>query len=254
VKVAAQALGIPVFQPSSLRRDASPALFAEVFDLFVVASYGQIVPQRLLDIPRLGALNVHPSLLPLYRGAAPLQAQIRDGVTDAGVTIMLMDAGMDTGDVVLQEHSPIGECETYGELHDRFALLGAALLRRALEQTERGALTRTAQAALMPPERILAATTRPLSKDDLWITWAECTPLDIVRRVRAYAPSPSARALLGGESVKILAASLPVGDGGVPSGAVRVACKGGDVVIERVVPPNRRAMDAAAYLATSVRS
>jgi methionyl-tRNA formyltransferase len=248
VKLAAQSLGISTIEPERLHRVAAAELFAQPFDLFVVASYGKIVPQWMLDIPRSGALNVHPSLLPLYRGATPLQAQIRDGVTLGGVTIMMMDAGMDTGDVVLRESCPIDERETYGELHDRFADLGASLLPCALEQVRRGRLVRTPQASLMSHERVAATLTRPLTKSDLSLEFSELTAREIVRRVRAYAPEPSARALLGGASVKLLAASVPCAAVPLPIGSVLIGCKDGQVVIERIVPPNRKAMAAAAYL------
>jgi methionyl-tRNA formyltransferase len=248
VKLAAQSLGIPTIEPERLCRVAVAELFVEPFDVFVVASYGKIVPQWMLDIPRFGALNVHPSLLPLYRGATPLQAQIRDGVTVGGVTIMMMDAGMDTGDVVLRESRPIDDRETYGELHDRFADLGASLLLCVLEQVRSGSLVRTPQVSLLSHERSAATLTRPLTKSDLYLEFSELTAREIVRRVRAYAPEPSARALLGGASVKILAASVPCAEVPLPVGSALIGCKDGQVVIESLVPPNRKAMAAAAYL------
>ena len=127
VKTAAQQLGVPVYQPASLR-DFPAGLLGQHFDFFILASYGKLIPQSLLDVPELGSLNVHPSLLPQYRGATPIQSALRDGASETGVTIMLMDAGLDTGDVVLQERTPILPGETFGELHDRLARFGAQAL------------------------------------------------------------------------------------------------------------------------------
>ena len=138
VKRAAEALGLRVLTPEKLKPfvEEARALGA---DAFVVASYGKIVPQALLDLVPI-AFNVHPSMLPLYRGATPLQSAIRDGRSETGVTIIAMDAGMDTGDVLLQERAPIGPSETYGELHDRLAKRGAEMAVEALERHENGTL------------------------------------------------------------------------------------------------------------------
>lgn len=191
VKIAARELGIPTIEPQRLRREAVPELFAEPFDLFAVASYGKIVPQWILDLPRLGALNAHPSLLPLYRGATPLQTQIRDGVVESGVTIIMMDAGMDTGDIVLQERSVIEEGETYGALHDRFACLGADLLKRAIEQIRTGTEELTPQRMLGSEEHIVATLTRVLQKEDSRldsIPYEQRTMNGIVNKIRSWAP------------------------------------------------------------------
>src|SRR6185312_2883030 len=132
VKTCALELGVRVYEPLKLRQFAA-SIAGEGFDLFVLASYGRILPQELLDVPRLGALNVHPSLLPKYRGATPIQTALRNGDAETGVSIMLMDAGLDTGDIVLREGVAIAPAETYGELHDRLANAGAELLGRALD-------------------------------------------------------------------------------------------------------------------------
>jgi methionyl-tRNA formyltransferase len=191
VKSAARELGIPTIEPQHLLREAVPELLAEPFDLFAVASYGKIVPQWILDLPRLGALNVHPSLLPLYRGATPLQSQIRDGVVESGVTIIMMDAGMDTGDVVLQERNAIEEGETYGALHDRFARVGADLLKRAIEHVRTGTGGRTPQKMLGTEEQIAVTLTRTLRKEDSRldsIPYEERTMSGIVNKIRSWAP------------------------------------------------------------------
>jgi methionyl-tRNA formyltransferase len=203
VKSAALELGARVYEPSHLRGFAAE-LAGEAFDLFVLASYGRVLPTQLLELPRLGALNVHPSLLPKYRGATPIQTAIANGERETGVTIMLMDAGLDTGDLVLQRTIVIEPGETYGELHDRLAVAGATLLGQALDLAARSELT-------AQPQRGAASLTRPLSKDDLRIDWS-WPPERIVNTVRAFSPQPAARALLDGEQVKILRAHVG-GDG-----------------------------------------
>jgi len=247
VKAAAHALGIPAIQPERIR-DALAALGDTGAELFAIASYGKIVPQAVLDIPRYGALNVHPSLLPLYRGATPLQSQLRDGVTESGVTVILMDAGMDTGDIVRQEKSAIGARETYGELHDRFAVLGARLLAACCADVREGRpLERRPQAGLANEDEIARTLTRPLRKEDLAIDW-RWPAARVVDHVRSLAPVPGARAHLDGEAevVKILEVRVATAqECDVPT----VRCGDGEyVAIERLVPPNRKALTGHDYL------
>jgi len=195
VKRAAEARGLRVLTPEKLKPvvDDVRALGG---DAFVVASYGRIVPQALLDVVPI-AFNVHPSLLPLYRGATPLQSAIRDGRSETGVTLIAMDAGMDTGDVLLQERTPISPVETYGQLHDRLALRGAAMALEVVERYANGALARTAQAVVarqlgLDDAEIERTRTRPLAKDDLLIP-NDVTAKEMVDLVRSLAPSPGAR-------------------------------------------------------------
>jgi len=247
VKSAALAAGIETIEPERLR-DALAPLASLQADLYAVASYGKIVPQALLDLPRLGALNVHPSLLPRYRGATPLQSQLRDGVERGGVTIIAMDAGMDTGDIVLRAERAIGATETYGELHDRFARLGAELLAEACRLVSEGRATRTPQASFDDPAAIAATVTRPLCKEDLVVDWSR-PARRVVDLVRSLAPQPGARAALHGEAqlVKILEARIA---GAQTAGDLAVTCGDGErVVVERLVPPNRAAMSGRAYVA-----
>lgn len=222
VKAAALELGLRVYEPTKLREFARE-LEGAGFDLFALASYGKILPQSLLDLPRLGALNVHPSLLPKYRGATPIQSAIANGDTETGVSIMIMDAGMDTGDLVLQEPVDIRPGETYGELHDRLAAFGAELLARALDLAERGLLSRM-------PQQGEPSVTRPIAKDDLLIDWS-WPPERIVAHVRAYAPQPAARAVMDGETVKVLAAHV----------------ENGRVIIDELIAPNRGRMTGETY-------
>lgn len=195
VKRAALERGLAVFTPEKLLPfvDQARSLGAQAF---VVASYGKIVPQALLDLVPV-AFNVHPSLLPLYRGATPLQSAIRDGRGETGVTIIAMDAGMDTGDVLLQERAPIGPSETYGQLHDRLALRGAELVVEALDRYANGTLERKPQHEVadelgIGEDEIASTLTRPLRKEDLVVDWS--LPANaVVDLVRSLAPHPLAR-------------------------------------------------------------
>lgn len=222
VKSAARELSLRVFEPVKLKAFAQE-LAGETFDLFALASYGRILPQALLDLPKLGALNVHPSLLPKYRGATPIQSALRHGDDQTGVSIMLMDAGMDTGEIVLQERVAIEPGDDYGSLHDRLALYGGELLGEALDLAAAGTLPRRAQQGE-------PSLTRPLEKDDLIIdpSWP---PERIVAAVRALAPQPGARMTVEGESVKI----------------VRAHVDAGALVIDEVIAPNRGRMSWDAY-------
>ncbi len=265
MKIAADARGLTVVTPIKLRAFAHDvAAFGA--DAFVVASYGRIVPQVLLDTVPI-AFNLHPSLLPLYRGATPLQSVIRDGRTRTGISIIAMDAGMDTGDVLLQESTAIGSTETYGELHDRLAQRGAEMLLDALARYERGDLARLPQDQIAQRDAITAAeiagtATRPLSGDDLRIDW-HATRRTVLDTVRAFAPQPLARTWLDDEGpLKIAAAHAFDGvpdDGALPAGPGPFVRGGrapwfggrcGDgalVTIARVIAPGRGPTDGAAY-------
>lgn len=223
VKVAAKELNARIYEPVRLRTFAGE-LGDQSFDLFVLASYGRILPRALLDLPRLGALNVHPSLLPKYRGATPIQAAIANGDRETGVSIMLMDAGLDTGDIVLQTRIAIEPDETYGELHDRLACLGAELLGDALDRAERGELAHR-------PQTGEPSLTRPIAKGDLQLDLT-LPPERVVDIVRAFSPQPGARAVIDGESVKILRAHVAP-DGGL--------------AIDELIAPNRGKMSGAEY-------
>lgn len=247
VKAAAEELGLRVFQPASLRAFAAEELRGLTLDLFGLASYGKILPQSVLDVPRLGALNVHPSLLPQYRGATPLQSALRDGVNETGVTIMLMDAGMDTGDVVLQERTPVRPDETYGELHDRLAHFGAQVLGHAIDLAESGHVPHL-------PQTGKPSVTKPLTKEDLLVDWS-WDAARIVNAVRAFSPQPAARGTIAGVPVKIVRASIAARDNalepgaiaGVEGDAVVVAAGTGAVAIQRVVAPNKGEQSGAAF-------
>ncbi len=250
VKTAALEMGLAVYEPASLRGFARAA-GNDGYDLFVVASFGRILPQELLDLPRLGSLNVHPSLLPKYRGATPIQSALREGDDETGVTIMLMDAGMDTGDVVLQERTPIAPGERYGELHDRLARFGAQALSHAIDFARSGYIPHV-------PQQGTPTLTRPLRKEDLAIDW-RWSSRRIVNAVRALAPVPAARATIAGVRVKVLRAaggpqpiaSVPVGEvAGCTGAAVSVRCADGTVDVLELIAPNRPAQSGASFTQT----
>jgi methionyl-tRNA formyltransferase len=197
--------GIPVAQPRGLRLDgkypedasqARAALEAAAPDLMVVAAYGLILPQWVLDLPRLGCLNIHASLLPRWRGAAPIHRAIEAGDTETGITIMQMDAGLDTGDMLLVERLPIASGDTTGSLHDKLAELGGRMIVEAIELAGCGGLRPVPQ----PPDGVTYA--RKIDKGEAAIVWTEPAPT-IERRVRAFDPFPGATATMRGESIKV---------------------------------------------------
>jgi methionyl-tRNA formyltransferase len=220
----------------------------EEYDLFALASYGKILPKQILDMPTLGALNVHPSLLPKYRGATPIQTALREGDNETGVSIMLMDAGMDTGDIVLAERTPIDPDERYGELHDRLARFGAQALSHAIDLARSGHIPRV-------PQSGKPSVTRPISKEDLAIEWS-WPSARIANTIRAFAPAPAARATIAGIPVKVLRARIgaptiaPVAAGEIiatAGDAVTIRSGDGTVDLLELVPPSRGAQSGAAF-------
>ena len=235
VKQLALARGIPVSQPTTLRSDAALAELARTdAALMVVAAYGLILPQSVLDAFPLGCINIHASLLPRWRGAAPIQRAILAGDARTGISIMQMDAGLDTGPVLLEEAIPISGRETAGSLHRRLAGLGGACIVRALEQIAAG----TARPAPQPAEGATYAA--KLEKDEARIDWARSAE-EVDRQVRAFNPFPGAFTSAGGEALKIWAAHPVTGAGAAPgtveeAGAERVvvACGTGALALEEL--------------------
>lgn len=213
VKQWAQSQHIPVAQPRSLRLDgkypedaasAREAIEAARADVMVVAAYGLILPQWVLDAPRLGCLNIHASLLPRWRGAAPIHRAIEAGDTETGVTIMQMDAGLDTGDMLLLEKLPIRPVDTTESLHDRLAALGGRLVVDALEMAACGGLSPRPQ----PAEGVSYA--HKIEKHEAQIDWSQGAVV-IERRIRAFHPFPVAFSTLGPETIRFREARvLPV--------------------------------------------
>jgi len=251
VKQTALAAGIAVFQPPTLRtteaRDQVAALAPE---LMVVVAYGLIVPPDILEIPAHGCWNIHASLLPRWRGAAPIQRAIEAGDTETGICIMQMDAGLDTGPVLLRERIALDGSETGGSLHDRLAALGADGLLACLRRLAGGErLVPVAQ-----PEQGVSYAGK-LGKADARIDWSEPAAV-LERRVRAFDPWPVAWCPIAGEPTRIWRAALVRGDSGLPPGRVLRADRHGiDVAAGRdalrlleLQPPGKRRMSAADYL------
>lgn len=200
VKVLAQQHGIPVCQPETLKDAAAQAQLAALIpELIVVAAYGKILPQAVLDIPKKGCINVHGSLLPKYRGAAPIQWAVINNEPSAGVTIMQMAQGLDTGDMLLKKETPVGENETAGELFDRIAELGAQALSEAVETLD--------TLNPVPQDDALACWSPPLKKNDGEIDWAQDAKA-IYARIRGVTPWPGAYTLFNGKRLKIHRAAL----------------------------------------------
>lgn len=199
----AAALGLPLMKPEKLRGNetAQAGLRAFAPDCMVVVAYGLILPQAVLDVPPRGCLNIHASLLPRWRGAAPIQRAVLAGDAETGVTIMRMDAGLDTGPMLLREAIPLAPAMTSGEVHDALATLGARLIVQALEDLQRGILTEQAQ----PAEGVTYAG--KLSKEEARLDWS-WPAVELVRRIHGYNPAPGAWCEWNGERIKILRAEV----------------------------------------------
>ena len=248
VKQTALAHGTPVFQPRTLRDGGEDAnLRALAPDLIVVVAYGCILPQSVLDIPKYGCINLHVSLLPKYRGSAPVQWAVLNGDAETGVSIMQMDAGLDTGDVLVCEKIAIGPEETSGALFDRVTALGARLLCETLPRIEAGALTPT-------PQDHAAATLAPvLTKELAEFRWTDSAD-HIHNWVRGMDPWPSAWFVTsGGRKVKVLACRVADGSGApgrvLATKPLTVACGAGAVELLRVVPEGSKPMEGSAFAA-----
>ena len=261
VKQLAQARGVAVAQPRSLRLDgkypedaaaAQAALQAAAPDVMVVAAYGLILPQWVLSLPRLGCLNIHASLLPRWRGAAPIHRAIEAGDAATGVTIMQMDAGLDTGDMLLAERLPIGPRATTAALHDELAALGGRLIVEALAGAARGALTATPQ----PAEGVTYA--HKIEKHEAVIDWT--LPVQVIeRRVRAFDPFPGASTLLGDTVIKIWFSKIDsfqcnTGKGSghillVDDQGVLVSCGDGALRLTELQRPGGKRLPAREFLA-----
>lgn len=201
VKEVALAARLPVIQPASLRKepDAVEQLRAWKPDFIVVVAFGQILRQEVLDIPRVYPINVHASLLPRWRGAAPIQAAIRHGDRHTGVTTMVMNAGLDTGPILLQDSLPLAPQETSGTLHDKLAHMGAVLLMHTLDWLAAGKLTPEPQ----PEDPALITHAPTLAKDEGRIDWAQSAEA-IDRHVRAFTPWPGTYTTWQGKRIKVL--------------------------------------------------
>jgi methionyl-tRNA formyltransferase len=248
VKQAAARLGIPVLQPVTLK---APEVQAELQaldpDALVVAAYGLILPQAVLDVPRLGAINIHASLLPRWRGAAPIQRALLAGDRETGISIMRMEAGLDTGPVLLREAVAILPGDTAGTLHDNLAQLGARLVIAALEGLARGTLAATPQ----PAGGVTYAA--KLEKHEARIDWRRPVA-EIERYVRAFNPFPGATARVRGAELKVWRASVvhAAGEPGaviaIGPGGIVVAGGSGAVRLEELQRAGGKRLPARAFL------
>lgn len=250
VKQAALELGLAIAQPASLRHEEAQALLrAQNADVMVVAAYGLILPQAVLDTPAHGCLNIHASLLPRWRGAAPIQRAIEAGDTETGVCIMQMDAGLDTGAVVSTHHYAIKNTDTATDVHDALAVLGAHAIVADLQQLQQtGGLNATPQ----PPAGITYA--QKLSKEEAKIDWNE-SALVIERKIRAFNPVPGAWVEYQNQPLKIWRAEAVAQSGragevlAISSDGLIVACGEGALNITELQPAGSKRMPIAAFAA-----
>ena len=250
VKQAALELGLAIAQPASLRHEEAQALLrAQNADVMVVAAYGLILPQAVLDTPAHGCLNIHASLLPRWRGAAPIQRAIEAGDAETGVCIMQMDAGLDTGAVVSTHHYAIKNTDTATDVHDALAVLGAHAIVADLQQLQQtGGLNATPQ----PPAGITYA--QKLSKEEAKIDWNE-SALVIERKIRAFNPVPGAWVEYQNQPLKIWRAEAVAQSGragevlAISSDGLIVACGEGALNITELQPAGNKRMPVAAFAA-----
>ena len=247
VKVCAQELSIPVYQPKSMKGDDAFAQLEEIDpDVIVVAAYGQILPKRVLDLPKFGCVNIHGSLLPKYRGAAPIQQAVLNGDKVTGVTTMLMDVGLDTGDILLTKETEIGINETSAELFDRLSLMGGELIEETLDALENGTVEPKKQ------DEKLASHTSKIDKSMCPVSFDK-PALEIHNRIRGLYSWPIATAQIGGKRVKIHKARLCYKSG--RAGEILsvkplvIACAEGSVEILELQPEGKKKMTAEAFAA-----
>ncbi|NNF95982.1 MAG: methionyl-tRNA formyltransferase, partial [Halobacteria archaeon] len=239
---------LPVLQPASLKTvESVEELRAFEADVMVVAAYGLLLPPEVLTIPRYGCLNIHASLLPRWRGAAPIQRAILAGDTQTGITIMQMDAGLDTGAMLLKKSCPITQEDTSASLHDRLAKLGAQAIGEALNQLS--------DLKASPQDENQVTYANKLSKSEALLDWHRSAE-DLARRVRAFNPWPVAQTTVNGQTLRIWAARPQTEQTEVTAGTViryhkqgiDVACGNGVLRITRLQPAGSKPMDAAAFL------
>lgn len=243
--------GLPVYQPETLRDGTALSILQELCpDILTVVAYGRILPQEMLSFPKYGAINVHGSLLPKYRGSAPIQRAVLNGETVSGVSTMYLAKEMDAGDIIYQEKTDIGEYETSAELFDRLAVMGADLLVRTLQDIEAGIAPR------IPQDDGQATYAPPLQKTECPIDWNR-SAREIVKHICGMQTWPVATAVISGEECKIHAAvytqtRTEKQPGSIVSAGkhgIEVACAGGEtVLITQLQAPGKRRMQASDYL------
>ncbi len=249
VKQLALQHNLTVLQPVSLKdAEMQQQLAAYQADIMIVAAYGLILPKAVLQIPRLGCLNIHASLLPRWRGAAPIQRAILAGDAETGITIMQMDVGLDTGDMLLKKSCALEEKENAATLHDKLAALGADAIVEALDLVQQGKLNAT------PQDNQLATYAAKLSKEEAQLDWTREAP-EIERAIRGYNPFPGASSFINETQIRIWQASLRAGMSGNPGeilavekNALVVGCGSGALSLEVMQRPNAKALPAAQFL------
>lgn len=251
VKVFAMEQGIPVYQPEKLKDGTALDIIRELNPtLIVVAAYGRILPKEILDYPSMGCINVHSSLLPKYRGAAPIHWAILNGESESGVTIMHMAEELDAGDIIRQAKTPIDPNETVESLHDRLALIGAELLVETIAEIEQGAASR------MPQDQELVSYAPMLSRALSPMDWSR-SAVELHNQVRGLVPWPGAKAELAGMSFKIwktkaLQETSHAAEGAIletDNDGIKVACgKSSVLLIQELQAEGKRRMSAADYL------
>ncbi|PLX80970.1 MAG: methionyl-tRNA formyltransferase [Desulfuromonas sp.] len=248
VKELALSHNLPVFQPVKLRQpEAVEELRQLAPDLIVVVAFGQILPKSVLEIPAHGCINVHASLLPKYRGAAPINKAIIDGATETGITTMYMDVGLDTGDMLMKQSLSIGPNETAGELHDRLALLGRETMLETLQQLCAGTLQREVQ------DDSQSNYAPMLKKEDGCLDWSG-SATDLHNQVRGLDPWPGAYTRLDGELLKVARTQVAEGKGlpgsvlsATPDG-IEVACGAGSLLVGNLQLAGKKRLAAGDFL------
>lgn len=250
--------GIPVAQPVSLRLDgkfpevakeAHELLRSTESDVMVVAAYGLILPRSVLDIPPLGCINIHASVLPRWRGAAPIHRAVEAGDPETGVTIMLMEEGLDTGPMLLTERQPIGPADTTGDVHDRLAMLGGTMILDALHKLESGRLPPTPQ----PDAGVTYAT--KITKQEAALDFAR-PAVELERKIRAFNPFPGASGVYQGAPLKLWRADAETGPTGAPAGqvlsadanGVLIACGHGALRVRELQKPGGKRLPVTEFL------
>lgn len=247
VKVLAQEKGIPVYQPVTLRSPEAEQIVREIHpDVIVVAAYGRILPKNILEFPPYGCVNVHASLLPRYRGAAPIQQAVLDGEATTGVTTMQMAEGLDTGDILLSESTPIGPEETSGELTVRLSKIGAELIVRTLVALENGTVRP------VPQKESESSYASMLTKERSPIDWSR-TAQQVHNQVRGLSPWPCASTAFGGKKLKIHRSRIAEGSGTpgqILSGRGFLVACGGNTALEllEVQPEGGKRMSGTDFL------
>lgn len=249
VKLLAEQHNLPVFQPASLKsEDAQQQLQQHQADIMVVVAYGLLLPQTVLDKPRLGCINVHGSILPKWRGAAPIQRAVQAGDAESGVTIMQMDIGLDTGAMILKAFCPITPDETSASLHDKLANIGPGALLDALTRIENG------QVDAEPQDDTLSTYARKIEKSEAMIDWS-CDAISIERNIRAFNPFPICYTELDGQRVKIHEArlvknfaNLKAGHIMVEGARLMVGTTTESIELIRIQLPGKKTMSVKDYL------